>query len=100
MEFYCKNNRDFEKNKNRNDDYLRSNEIINEEQYWLDVYKDEIPVLNMPTDYVRPSIQSYEEKLVNLKIAENIVLDLKKLAIDTGTTMDTLLISAFYILLS
>ncbi|HDR4555895.1 TPA: amino acid adenylation domain-containing protein [Bacillus cereus] len=100
MEFYCNNNRDFEKNKNRNDDYLRSNEIINEEQYWLDVYKDEIPVLNMPTDYVRPSIQSYEEKLVNLKIAENIVLDLKKLAIDTETTMDTLLISAFYILLS
>lgn len=28
--------------------------------YWLDMFQGELPVLEMPTDYPRPAVQSYE----------------------------------------
>lgn len=35
-------------------------QLKREEAYWLDRYRGELPVLEMPTDYPRPAVQSFE----------------------------------------
>ncbi|MFP3599951.1 condensation domain-containing protein, partial [Chryseobacterium sp. SIMBA_029] len=39
-------------------------EMKKQEDYWLNVFKEEVPVLNMPTDFRRPASQSTEGGLV------------------------------------
>ncbi|WP_139357847.1 condensation domain-containing protein, partial [Clostridium beijerinckii] len=50
--------------------FLKSKEMKKQEEYWLNVFSDEIPVLNMPTDYKRPVMQSFEGDSVGLEIDE------------------------------
>ncbi|WP_291583726.1 non-ribosomal peptide synthetase, partial [Clostridium sp. UBA6640] len=70
------------------------------EEYWINRFSDEIPVLNMPTDYERPAIQSFEGDSVSFEVNEDTTLKLRKLTKETGTTMHMVLISAFNIILS
>ncbi|NRT44807.1 amino acid adenylation domain-containing protein/non-ribosomal peptide synthase protein (TIGR01720 family) [Clostridium beijerinckii] len=80
--------------------FLKSKEMKKQEEYWLNVFSDEIPVLNMPIDYKRPVMQSFEGDSVGSEVDEEIVLGLKKLTKETGTTMHMVLLSAFNIILS
>ncbi|NIO87321.1 MAG: hypothetical protein GTN53_42470, partial [Candidatus Aminicenantes bacterium] len=34
--------------------------LTRQEQYWLSVFSDELPVLTLPTDYPRPLMQRFE----------------------------------------
>jgi amino acid adenylation domain-containing protein len=49
--------------------------------YWLKEFEDEIPVLNLPTDYPRPSVQSFEGNLMGFSISIEDTAKLKTLAI-------------------
>ena len=49
--------KDYSEWKNRQ---MKSEEIKKQEEYWLDVFKGELPVLDIPTDYPRPSVRSFE----------------------------------------
>uniref|UniRef100_UPI0032163CAE amino acid adenylation domain-containing protein n=1 Tax=Clostridium sp. TaxID=1506 RepID=UPI0032163CAE len=80
--------------------FLRSEEMKKQEEYWINRFSDEIPVLNMPTDYERPAIQSFEGDSVSFEVDEDTTLRLRKLTKETGTTMHMVLISAFNILIS
>ncbi|MCS4475418.1 condensation domain-containing protein [Clostridium botulinum] len=80
--------------------FLKSDEMKKQEEYWRNVFSDEIPVLNMPYDYERPAMQSFEGDSVSFEVNEDITLKLRKLTRETGTTMHMVLLSAFNILLS
>ncbi|GMQ55845.1 hypothetical protein AN1V17_02370 [Vallitalea sediminicola] len=80
--------------------YLQSEEIKDQEQYWINKFNNEIPVLNMPTDYERPAIKSFEGDNVSFEIESSTLNKLKELTNKTGTTMHMVLLSAFNILLS
>ncbi|NFB15595.1 non-ribosomal peptide synthetase, partial [Clostridium botulinum] len=80
--------------------FLKSDEMKKQEEYWRNVFSDEIPVLNMPYDYERPAMQSFEGDNVSFEVNEDITLKLRKLTRETGTTMHMVLLSAFNILLS
>ncbi len=79
---------------------LKSGEIKKQEEYWLKAFSGEIPVLNMPTDYQRPSIQSFEGDNVNFQLNEELTDKLKQIARETGSTMYMVLLSACNLLLS
>lgn len=70
-----------------------------QEDYWLQVYKKPVPILNMPTDYSRPPIQSFEGDEVSFRICSKIVEELHKVSIDSGTTLFMILLAAYNILL-
>lgn len=73
------------------DHYKRS------ESYWIKQFEEEIPVLNMPTTYPRPSVQSFEGAKVYGKIEHSSALfDLCK---ELNTTPYLFLLSVYYILL-
>jgi len=80
--------------------FLKSEAIKKQEEYWINRFSDEIPVLNMPTDYVRPAVQSFEGDNVSFEADEKITGALRRLAKETGSTMHMVLLSAFTILLS
>ncbi len=80
--------------------FLKSEEMKKQEEYWLNRFGDEIPVLNMPTDYERPPVQSFEGDNVSFEIDKELTSNLRKLAKETGTTMHMVLLSALNILLS
>lgn len=71
-----------------------------QEKYWLNMFNDEIPILNMPTDYERPIMQSFEGDLVKFEIDEKLTEKLRHITRKTGTTMHMVLLSAFNIIIS
>ncbi len=79
---------------------LSSEEIKKQEEYWLNRFNDEIPVLNLPYDYERPAMQTFEGDNLEFTIDEKVTTQLKKLAKETETTIHMILLSAFNILLS
>ncbi|HCQ89689.1 MAG TPA: non-ribosomal peptide synthetase, partial [Clostridium sp.] len=80
--------------------FLKSEEVKNQEEYWVNNFSDEIPVLNIPTDYERSSMQSFEGDSVTFEVDKDTTLKLRKLVKETGTTMHMTLLSALNILLS
>jgi len=89
--------KDFSKWQN---ELIRSDSIKTQEEYWLKQFEEEIPVLNLPTDYQRPAVQSYEGDSIQFKINKKLTNKLRQVAKATGSTMYMVLLSTFNILLS
>ena len=66
--------------------------------YWLKIFNDKLPILNMPTDYPRLPIQNFEGEIITFEI-QNGYTNIKNTIINTKTTMHIFLLTAFYILL-
>ncbi len=79
---------------------FKSGEIKKQEEYWLKAFEGELPVLNMPTDHQRPSMQSFEGDNINFELNEELTDKLKRIAKETGSTMYMVLLSAYNVLLS
>lgn len=78
---------------------LKSDKIRGQETYWLDRFSGEIPVLNMPIDFTRPSFQSFDGERLSFTINEKLTKSIKELAGKTETTLFMLLLAAYKILL-
>ncbi|WP_411801495.1 non-ribosomal peptide synthetase, partial [Bacillus atrophaeus] len=70
------------------------------EEYWLDTFKGNLPVLDLPTDYPRPSERSFAGERVMFGIDKQVTAQIKKLLSDTDTTMYMFLLAAFHVLLA
>ncbi len=79
---------------------LETKIVEKQKEYWLAKFNDKIPVLNMPTDYTRPAVRSFEGDLVNFEIEKKLVEEINKLAAKTGTTLYMVLLGAYNVLLS
>ena len=79
-------------------DFAVSEKIIKEdEDYWLSQFKNEIPILNMPTEYERTATKSYEGNNVYLSL--NNLSDISSVCKKYNVTPYMFLLSCFYILL-
>ena len=70
-----------------------------QEAYWTSVLDGELPVLELPTDYARPSERSYEGDELRFVIDKAKAERLLQIAEDTGATLYMLLLAAYTILL-
>ncbi|MED4404288.1 condensation domain-containing protein, partial [Metabacillus fastidiosus] len=75
-------------------------EMKKQEAYWLNVFQEEVPVLNMPTDYRRPASRCTEGDLVHFEFDSDMSLKLKKMAKEHGVTLYMLLLAGYTTLLS
>jgi len=78
----------------------KSDKIKKQEQYWTGVFKEEIPVLNLPVDYLRPTVQSFEGDNINFEADKEITASINRVAKETGTTLYMVLLAAYSMLLS
>jgi acyl carrier protein/NRPS condensation-like uncharacterized protein len=74
--------------------------IKDQEKYWLKEFSNEIPVLNLTTDYIRPAVQSFEGGTVGFEIEHEQAERLKTLALEHNATLFMVLFSIVNILLS
>ncbi|MGE5343807.1 MAG: amino acid adenylation domain-containing protein [Candidatus Omnitrophota bacterium] len=70
------------------------------EAYWLNELAGEIPVLNIPTDYPRPAIQSFEGSTFDFDLNRENSQGLRSIAKTQNVTLFMLLLAVFNVLLS
>jgi amino acid adenylation domain-containing protein/non-ribosomal peptide synthase protein (TIGR01720 family) len=68
-------------------------------QYWQQRLGGELPILNLPTDYLRPQSITYQGANHAFTIPPNLTEQLKQLAASEGVTLYMLLLAAFQALL-
>jgi surfactin family lipopeptide synthetase A len=71
-----------------------------QEEYWLREFQGEMPILNMPTDYPRPALQSFEGGLIDFGIGGEETTALSQIARSNGVTLFMVLLAVYYIFLS
>ncbi|HLP46163.1 MAG TPA: amino acid adenylation domain-containing protein, partial [Candidatus Kapabacteria bacterium] len=74
--------------------------IKQQEHFWLKEFAGEIPVLELPTDYLRPAVQNFEGSNIRFELDKNTTGVLKKLVVETGVTLYMLLLSIYTVFLS
>nr|WP_269671021.1 non-ribosomal peptide synthetase [Paenibacillus sp. 481] len=70
-----------------------------QEAYWLDVFKGELPVLDMPTDYARPAVKNFAGDTFTFTLDLQKSAALKQLAAQTGSTLYMVLLAMYTTLL-
>jgi iturin family lipopeptide synthetase A len=71
-----------------------------QEEYWLNLFKGNIPLLELFMDYPRPNVQSFEGEKINFYFDHALTKKLNQLIKETKTTLFIVLLAAFNILLS
>ncbi|KJB89035.1 hypothetical protein AZ66_04000 [Paenibacillus sp. E194] len=79
---------------------LRTETLKQLEQFWMQQFSEEIPMLNLPTDFPRPALRSYSGGCVNFSLDEEMTRNVKRLARQTNTTIYMVLVSVYGLLLS
>jgi amino acid adenylation domain-containing protein len=76
--------------------------IKQQESFWLKEYgiPAEIPVLHLPTDYLRPAVQGFEGSVLNFQVDNKDTRALKTLALEQGATLYMVLFAIYNIFLS
>ena len=78
----------------------REQGLPKQREYWRKEFEREIPVLDMPTDYRRPAIQSFEGNCLNFEMGSEIASSIKSLALETGATLYMVLLAIYSIFLA
>jgi amino acid adenylation domain-containing protein len=73
--------------------------LFKQKTYWKKQLAGEIPVLDLPTDYIRPAIQRFEGGLVTTEINPVQTDALQTLVLSEGVTLYMALLSIYYIFL-
>ncbi|UCH96765.1 MAG: AMP-binding protein, partial [Candidatus Aminicenantes bacterium] len=76
-----------------------SGEIKVQEEYWFKLYPGEIPRLNLPTDYPRPTVFSFAGDSFRFTLGSEDVSRFKQLGFANGTTLYMNLLAVFNVLL-
>ncbi|MCP4152737.1 MAG: amino acid adenylation domain-containing protein, partial [bacterium] len=71
-----------------------------QETYWLNTYDGEIPVLELPVDFTRPAVQSYEGSTMDFEMGAESTTALKTIAQQNKVTLYMILQAIFNTLLS
>jgi non-ribosomal peptide synthetase component F/acyl carrier protein len=71
-----------------------------QETYWLKTFQGQIPALNLPTDYLRPAIQSFAGSNIGFVIGGEQTKKLKVLAWQEGATLYMTILALYYVFLA
>ncbi|MFB1117101.1 amino acid adenylation domain-containing protein [Dickeya dadantii] len=71
-----------------------------EEQYWLETFADQAPVLNLMTDYPRPPVLNFDGSSIELSADPVLSGKLRTLARETGATLYMVMLAAYNVMLA
>ncbi|MCK4258430.1 MAG: amino acid adenylation domain-containing protein [Halanaerobiales bacterium] len=80
-------------------EFLQSEQIQEQENYWLDCFKGEIPVLSLPYDFQRPNFVASAGDVVTHVIDKELAVKLKELANEHGATLNMIMMAVYFVLL-
>ena len=76
---------------------LNTKELNNAKDFWVNQFKNDIPLLNMPTVYSRPTLQSFEGSNYFAKLDNNLYKEIINTAKTLNITPYMLMLSVYYI---
>lgn len=79
---------------------LQTEAMKRQESYWLRLYDGEVPILELPTDYKRPDIQSFDGEMVGVQVDSELLAKLHAFSRKHNITLFMLLFACYTILLS
>lgn len=79
---------------------VRREALRRQEEYWLERFEGKLPILNMPTDYTRPAVQSFEGNIIGFEIREEETKELNEMARLEGATLFMILLALYNLFLS
>ncbi len=82
-----------------NNELLKSDKIKKQKEYWVNRFSGVIPVLSIPTDYERPSVQSFDGDRITFKTDKDMQHGLNSIAQFVDATLYMVLLAAYNILL-
>lgn len=74
--------------------------IKRQEEYWLGVFHEELPSFELPKDFARPPVRSFDGKRHNFVLDKTVIQGVKQLEELTESTAYMILFSAYSILLA
>lgn len=81
-------------------EWMRKKNLSKAQSYWMNEFSDEIPALNIPLDFKRPSNQSYKGGIVKKRLCPKIEHEINDLAENMGVTQYMIFLSAMMVLLA
>jgi surfactin family lipopeptide synthetase B len=78
---------------------FNTDEFKTKKDFWINKFKDEVPLLNMPTTFSRPSMQSFEGRDFRLTLPKEIFDKINIVAKSLNITPYMLMLSCYYVLL-
>ncbi len=81
------------------EEQFKTEEFNKKKEFWVNKFKKEIPLLNMPTTYPRPSMQSFEGKDFRVNLSKEMFNKILSVAKTLNITPYMLMLSCYYILL-
>ncbi len=66
-------------------------------EYWQKQLAGELPILNLPTDQPRPPVQTYRGDSHIFKLDEQLIQELRNVALVFGTSLYKILLAVFYV---
>ncbi len=80
-------------------DFSQSAEYQRIENFWINQYKENVPVFDLPTDFPRPATRTFESGRLDYPMDSELVLAIKKMGLKAGCSFVTTLLAAFDVLL-
>ncbi|NIM10747.1 MAG: SDR family NAD(P)-dependent oxidoreductase, partial [Candidatus Aminicenantes bacterium] len=77
----------------------RKDRLRKDEEFWIREFSEEVRPVNLPLDYSRPAVQSFEGRHVNFKIGEQQTQNIKAAALKHDVTVYMVLLGAYNVLL-
>jgi NAD(P)-dependent dehydrogenase (short-subunit alcohol dehydrogenase family)/acyl carrier protein len=74
--------------------------IGKQEEYWLSRFKNNIPILDLPTDIQGGESHDFTGERIGFGIDGHLAGEIKKILLETGTTLFMMLLSVYTVLLS
>ncbi|GAB4025285.1 non-ribosomal peptide synthetase [Spirosoma gilvum] len=79
--------------------FEQSDEYRQIEEFWLNQYSDTVPVLDLPTDFARPSLRTYSIDRRDHLLNDALAGAVKKMGTQAGASFVTTLMAAFEVFL-
>ncbi|MFD1676439.1 amino acid adenylation domain-containing protein [Alicyclobacillus fodiniaquatilis] len=79
---------------------MNSQPMAEHEKFWMEKFTDEIPVLQLPTDYPRQSVQQSAGQTLVFTGEQELLHGLKRMTSETGTTLYMALMAAFFVMIA
>ncbi|MEZ7503926.1 amino acid adenylation domain-containing protein [Flavobacterium sp. Arc2] len=79
---------------------LKQNDELKEiEDFWLAIYNESVPVVELPIDYTRPPLRTYNSERLDYTIDAKLINSLKHLGSNAGCSLVTTLLAAYEVFL-
>ncbi|KQN34717.1 hypothetical protein ASE92_14125 [Pedobacter sp. Leaf41] len=79
--------------------YLNSAEFSVTENFWLKEFAQAVPQINLPTDFPRADLRTYQSKRIDQLLPKSTVEDLRKSGAKIGCSLVTTMLSIFEVLI-